>query len=103
MQKPRIIVALIGLTVFILPAPSCAVEVYRCITNTGTIYQEKPCSGMLINFDTAQTGVGSLRTSEVGAYLDAVEHDVRQIEGPHQSRQLETVNGHLTILRRIVD
>ncbi|MFO1419524.1 MAG: hypothetical protein U1F59_00895 [Candidatus Competibacteraceae bacterium] len=79
-----------------------AVEVYRCIVDHTTRYQEKPCGGMVIHVETAPTGIGGLRTSEVNAYLDAVERDVYRI-GPHQSRQLETVNGHLTILRQIVD
>ena len=56
-----------------------------------------------MNINPEKTGVGGLRDSEVSAYLDSVERDVYRIAGPRQSRQLETVTGHLTILRRIVD
>lgn len=84
-------------------APARAVEVYRCVADGATRYQEQPCGGFVISVDVDPTGVGGLRDSEVAAYLDAVERDVRRIDGPRQVRQLETVNGHLTILRRIVD
>ncbi len=84
-------------------APARAVEVYRCIADGVTRYQEQPCGGVVIDINPERTGVGGLRDSEVSAYLDSVERDVRRIAGPRQSRQLETVNGHLTILRRIVD
>ena len=77
-------------------APARAVEVYRCVADGATRYQERPCGGIVVS-------VGGLRDSEVAAYLDAVERDVRRIGGPRQSRQLETVNGHLTVLRKIVD
>jgi hypothetical protein len=80
-----------------------AVEVYRCLINGQIRYQDKPCSGVVIDINPERTGVGGLRDSEVSAYLDAVERDVRRIAGPRQSQQLDTVNGHLTILRRIVD
>jgi hypothetical protein len=80
-----------------------AVEVYRCIADGVTRYQEQPCGGIVLSVNPERTGVGGLRDSEVSAYLDAVERDVRRIAGPRQSRQLDTVNGHLTILRRIVD
>jgi len=78
-------------------------EVYRCITDGVTRYQEKPCLGVIMQIDTQRTGVGGLRDSEVSAYLDSVERDVYRIAGPHLSRQLETVNSHLTVLRKIVD
>ena len=55
-----------------------------------------------MNINTDRVGVSGLRDSEVSAYLDSIERDVSRI-GPRQSRQLETVSGHLTILRRIVD
>ena len=84
-------------------APARAVEVYRCVADGATRYQERPCGGIVLNVNPERTGVGGLRDSEVSAYLDAVERDVRRIDGPRQSGQLETVNGHLTILRRIVD
>lgn len=80
-----------------------AVEVYRCVADGATRYQERPCGGIVLAIDAGSTGVGGLRDSEVAAYLDAVERDVRRIDGPRQVRQLETVNGHLTILRRIAD
>ena len=84
-------------------APARAVEVYRCIADGVTRYQEQPCSGVVLSVNPERTGVGGLRDSEVSAYLDSVERDVYRIAGPRQSQQLETVNGHLTILRRIVD
>lgn len=98
MHKPitAAVIALISI------APAHAVEVYRCLVNGFAHYQDKPCNGMVININADKTGVGNMRDSEVSAYLDAVERDVSRI-GPSQVRQLETVNGHLTILRRIVD
>lgn len=84
-------------------APAHAVEIYRCFVNGFAHYQDKPCSGIVMNINPEKTGVGGLRDSEVSAYLDSVERDVYRIAGPRQSRQLETVTGHLTILRRIVD
>lgn len=84
-------------------APARAVEVYRCVADGATRYQERPCGGIVLAIDAGSTGVGGLRDGEVAAYLDAVERDVRRIDGPRQVRQLDTVNGHLTILRRIAD
>lgn len=83
-------------------APAHAVEIYRCFVNGFAHYQDKPCSGIVMNINTDRFGVSGLRDSEVSAYLDAVERDVYRM-GPSQVRQLETVNSHLTILRRIVD
>jgi hypothetical protein len=67
-------------------------------------YQDEPCTGaVMVDINPEKTGVGGLRDSEVSAYLDSVERDVYRIAGPHLSRQLETVNSHLTVLRKIVD
>lgn len=97
-KTTAVLIALAGMT----PAAR-AVEVYRCVADGGiTHYQEQPCHGVSMQVHVEPTGVGGLRDSEVSAYLDAVERDIRRI-GPHPSRQLETVNGHLTILRKIVD
>ncbi len=82
--------------------PAYSTEVYRCFVNGFAHYQDKPCSGMVLNINTDKTGVGTMRDSELSAYLDSIERDVSRI-GPHQSRQLETVNSHLSILRKIVD
>ncbi|MBK8536330.1 MAG: DUF4124 domain-containing protein [Candidatus Competibacteraceae bacterium] len=83
-------------------APAHAVEIYRCWVNGFAHYQDKPCSGIVMSINTDQVGVGGLRESEVSAYLDSIERDVSRI-GPHQSRQLEAVSGHLAILRQLVD
>lgn len=97
-KTTAVLIALAGMT----PAAR-AVEVYRCVADGGILhYQEHPCNGISMQVHVEPTGVGGLRDSEVSAYLDAVEQDIRRI-GPHPSRQLETINGHLTILRKIVD
>ena len=83
-------------------APARAVEVYRCVAEGITHYQEQPCSGIVLTINADRTGVGGLRDSEVSAYLDAVERDVYSIT-PAQAQQLETVMGYLTVLKKIVD
>jgi len=102
MYKTAVVLSILA---SIVPStPARAVEVYRCIVDGGiTRYQEQPCSGILIHVGTEPTGVGGLRDGEVNAYLDAVERDVYRIDGPRQREQLDTVTGHLTILRQIVE
>ncbi|MBK8185716.1 MAG: DUF4124 domain-containing protein [Candidatus Competibacteraceae bacterium] len=97
----RHIVAVIALASIALDAH--AIEVYRCTASGVTHYQDKPCAGAVVEIKPEKTGVSGLRDSEISAYLDFVERDVYRITGPSQSRQLDTVSGHLTILRRIVD
>lgn len=102
MHRQHITAAVIALASIALDAH--AIEVYRC-TASGVVthYQDKPCAGAVVEIKPEKTGVSGLRDSEISAYLDFVERDVYRITGPSQSRQLDTVSGHLTILRRIVD
>lgn len=83
-------------------APAHAVEIYRCFVNGFAHYQDKPCSGIVMNINTDRVGVSGLRDSEVSAYLDSVERDIDRI-GPRQVQQLDTVMSHITMLRQIVD